>query len=359
MLVPFSNLRAQNESIRTELCQVFSDAITDSAFILGKPVQDFEQRFAEMSGAEHCVAVNSGTSALHLALHAYGIGHGDEVITVPLTFAATTEAIRMCGATPVFIDVDSTLTMDAAQLEKAITKRTKAIIPVHLYGRPVAAIPEIMKIARVHDLRVIWDACQAHLAEYRSTPVGSFGDAVCYSFYPGKNLGALGEGGAVLTNNKDIANYTRLLRNHGQEEKYKHQVSGFNYRMDSLQGAALGIKLNHLKWWTAARQKCVAWYNRNLGGNSIDGHVYHIYAVACENRTYIMEALAAQGIQTGIHYPIPLHRVSYQYTPKQFPVSEWAAEHTLSLPLFPEMTREQVDYVCAALKPYKVVPIQA
>jgi dTDP-4-amino-4,6-dideoxygalactose transaminase len=326
--VPFMDLKAQFRAVRDEVLPAMEEVAADAAFILGQRVVEFEEAFAAYTGADHCVAVNSGTSALHLALLAAGVGPGDEVITVPMTFVATSWAISYCGARPVFVDVDPvTYTLDPNQVEAKITPRTKAILPVHLYGQP-ADLGSLLEIGLRHGIPVIEDACQAHGATYRGRPIGSIGQSGCFSFYPGKNLGAFGEGGAVVTNDPTRATRMRTLRDHAQPTRYVHTEIGFNYRMDGLQGAVLRIKLNHLPDWDARR---------------------------CDpDRDRLRAALADRNIQTGLHYPTPVHLqqayVHLGHKPGDFPVTEAVARECLSLPLFPEMTDEQQDAVVMALR---------
>jgi len=307
--------------------------------------------------------VNTGTSALHLSLLAAGVGPGDEVITVPFTFVATVAAIEYANATPVLIDVEPEfLTMDPTKLEAAITPRTKAIIPVHLFGQPADMDP-IMAIARKHNLVVIEDACQAHGSEYKGKRCGSIGQIGCFSFYPGKNLGAYGEGGAVVTSDPEIAKKIRLLRAWGEETRYEHKYRGFNYRMDGVQGAILGVKLRYLEAWTEARRRNAAEYARRLAETSVElprerrdvRHVYHLYVVRLQQRDAWRERLSDAGVQTGVHYPIPVHlQPAYRdlgYAAGAFPVCERAAAEVLSLPMFPELTSDQIAQVALALTP--------
>jgi dTDP-4-amino-4,6-dideoxygalactose transaminase len=361
-MIPYANLKAQYLSIKPEIDQAVSSVLESSQFILGKFVADFEADFAAFCGVPHAVGVNSGTSALHLALLAAGVGPGDEVITVPFTFVSTVAAIHYCGARPAFVDIDPvSFTMDPGAIERAITARTKAILPVHLYGQPADMDP-ILEIGRRHSLPVIEDAAQAHGARYKGRPVGSLGDTACFSFYPGKNLGAYGEGGAVVTANADYAQTIRLLRDWGQSRRYYHDLKGFNYRMEGLQGAILGVKLKRLASWNDARRANAAAYSRQLAGGGIETpvempysrHVYHVYAVRTPERDMLAADLQAQGVQTGIHYPIPVHlQKAYadpRYTVGDFPNSERAAAQVLSLPMFPEMTAAQIEEVAAAVR---------
>ena len=360
-LVPFLDLKAQFRAIGPELQAAVSRVLESGSYVLGQSVEAFEQEFAAYCGTRHAVAVNSGTSALHLALLAAGIGAEDEVVTVPMTFVATVAAILYAGATPRFVDVEpDTWTMDAAALEGAITPRTKAIIPVHLHGR-MAEMDRILEVARARGLIVIEDAAQAHGAEYGGRRAGSLGDLGCFSFYPGKNLGACGEGGAVVTDSADMAQKMRILRDWGQAERYHHVLRGFNYRMDSIQGAVLAVKLRHLEDWTEARRRVALHYDALLAGTAVgrpaaaEGreHVWHVYAVRTRERDRVRQRLGECGIATGIHYPIPVHMqpayADLGYGPGSFPISESFAAETLSLPLFPELTRGQIELVCGTL----------
>jgi dTDP-4-amino-4,6-dideoxygalactose transaminase len=349
-------------SIRPEIDQAIAKILDTTQFVLGDEVAAFEREFAAAGGAAQGVAVNSGTSALHLALLAAGVGPGDEVVTVTHTFVATVAAIRYTGARPVFVDVDPvTFTMDPSKLEAAITSRTKVVLPVHLYGQPADMDP-IVDIARARKLVVIEDAAQAHLARYKGRPVGSLGDLACFSFYPGKNLGAYGEGGLVLTSNAEYAKTMRMLRDWGQDRKYHHVLPGYNYRMEGMQGAILRVKLRHLEKWTEARRAHAVRYGEILPGAGVElpaeaperRHVYHVYAVRTLDREGTMNALAEQGIQTGIHYPIPVHLQPAYADPRygrgSFPHSERAADEVLSLPMYPEMTEDHLQAVNRALR---------
>ncbi|WP_426233073.1 DegT/DnrJ/EryC1/StrS family aminotransferase [Pararhizobium sp. DWP3-4] len=362
-MIPFLDLKAQYASIKDEIDAAVLGVLASAQYVLGPEVSQFEEEFAAYCDAKHAVAVNTGTSALHLALLAAGVGPGDEVITVPFTFVATVSAVCYAGALPVFVDVEPvTLTMDPAKLEAAITPRTKAIVPVHLYGQ-MADMDAIMAIANRHGIAVIEDACQAHGAEYKGRRAGGIGASGCFSFYPGKNLGACGEGGIVVTNNDEHAKAMRMLRDWGQERRYHHLVKGFNYRMDGIQGAILRVKLRHLDAWTAARRAHAVRYSSMLSSLDIvetpaevayRRHVYHIYAVRCRDRDSLHRALEAEGIQSGLHYPIPVHlqkaHEDLGYRLGDFPVSEAAARSVLSLPIYPEMTARQVEQVVATVE---------
>jgi dTDP-4-amino-4,6-dideoxygalactose transaminase len=360
--VPYLDLKAQYQSIKPEIDAAISNVLDSCQFVLGSEVAAFEQEFAAYSGATECIAVNSGTSALHLALLAGGVGPGDEVITVPYTFVASVAAVTYAGARPVLVDIDPhSFNMNPAAIEAAITPRTKAIMPVHLYGQP-ADVDPIMEIARRRGLIVIEDAAQAHGAKYKGRPVGSIGDMTCFSFYPTKNLGAYGEGGAVTTNNREFARSIRMLRDWGQDRKYHHVVRAFNFRMEGFQGAILRVKLRHLEQWTEARRTIVSKYNRLLADSAVGlpqempwaRHVYHVYTLRSDDRDALQAALLIEGIQTAIHYAVPVHlQPAYAdlgYSRGDLPQSEKAASEVLSLPLYPELSEQAVNYVATAVK---------
>ena len=363
MKAPFLDLKAQYEPIRGEIADAIQQVLDKTAFAGGPFVAQFEKEFAAFCDTQFAAGVGSGTDALWLALLALGVGPGDEVITVPDTFIATAEAISYCGAKPVFIDVEPvTYNMDPAKLEAAITKKTKAVIPVHLFGQ-MADMDPILAIARKHKLFVIEDASQAHGAEYNGKKAGSMGDAGCFSFYPGKNLGAYGEAGAVVTNNPELDKKVRMLRDHGQDRKYYHGSIGWNARMDGIQGAILSVKLKHLLAWNDGRRKNAALYEdllKDVKGVAIplkatyDKHVYHIYAIRVADRDRLIAALATKDIHCGIHYPIPLHlQEAYKslgYAKGAFPVAEQAAAEFVSLPMFAELTKEQIIRVCDEIR---------
>lgn len=360
-MIPFVDLKAQYTGIKDEVDAAIQGILDTCQFTLGSEVAAFEQEFAAYCQAKAGIGVNSGTSALHLALLAAGIGPGDEVITTPFTFVATVAAIDYTGAKTVFVDIDpGTFTIDAKAIEAAITDRTKAILPVHLYGQPADMDP-ILDIAKRHGLVVIEDAAQAHGAEYKGRRAGSIGDMGCFSFYPGKNLGAYGEGGMVVTNNADYTRTIRMLRDWGAEQKYQHVLKGYNYRLEGMQGAILRVKLRHLETWTEARRTAAANYHELLSDSGVPTpeampyarHVYHIYAIRTRQRSEWQQALQAKGIQTGIHYPIPVHLLpayaDLGYIKGDFPHSERAADEVLSLPMFPELTRAQCREVGEAV----------
>ncbi|MDV4182762.1 DegT/DnrJ/EryC1/StrS family aminotransferase [Rhizobium brockwellii] len=362
-MIPFLDIKAQYQSIKGEIDAAVLGVLASGQYVLGDEVAHFEQEFAEYCNVKHAIAVNTGTSALHLALLAAGVGPGDEVITVPFTFVATVSAICYTGARPVFVDVEPvTLTMDPAEVEAKITPRTKAIVPVHLYGQ-MADMDAIKAIAERHGIPVIEDACQAHGAQYKGHRAGSMGLSGCFSFYPGKNLGACGEGGMVVTNDDDQAKTMRMLRDWGQEQRYHHLLKGFNYRMDAIQGAILRVKLRHLEAWTEARRTHARRYSSLLAGSTVlttpveaadRRHVYHVYAVRSRDRDGLQRLLSAEGIPSGLHYPIPVHlqkaHADLGYQAGDFPVSEAAAREVLSLPIYPEMPVRHVDQVVAALE---------
>ncbi len=363
MKVPFSNLHAQHQPIREQLDAAIGDVIDKSAFAGGPFVTAFENEFARYCECKHFIGLGSGTDALWLSLLALEVGQGDEVITVPSTFAATVEAIRHCGARPRFVDIDEqTYTMDPALLERAINPRTKAIIPVHLFGQ-CADMDPILEIAQRRCIPVVEDACQAHGAQYKGRKAGTMGSLGCFSFYPGKNLGALGEAGGVATDDEELAAKIRVLRDHGQHRKYQHSLVGWNARMDGIQGAVLSIKLKHLDVNNVRRRAHGLQYDQLLGDVEEiitpfeaphNHHVYHIYAVRVHDRNQILQAMAARGISCAIHYPVPVHlQEAYAYLGVEegsLPVTERCAQEFLSLPMFPELTREQVRAVATELK---------
>lgn len=359
--VPYLDLKAQYQSIKPEIDGAIARVLESGQFVLGSEVAEFEREFAAYCGASDCIALNSGTSALHLALLACGVGPGDEVITVPFTFVASVAAIAYTGARPVLVDIDSqSFTIDVSAIEAAITPRTKAILPVHLYGQPADMDP-IMEIARRRGLVVIEDAAQAHGAKYKGRPLGSIGDMACFSFYPGKNLGAYGEGGAVTTSWPEYARSIRMLRDWGQDSKYHHVLRGFNYRMEAFQGAILRVKLRHLERWTEARRALARKYDELLGDAGVERpkemswalHVYHVYTLRSRDRDGLRAALQEDGIQTGVHYAVPVHlQPAYAdlgYARGAFPRSEAAANQVLSIPLYPELSLHAVAEIAAAV----------
>jgi dTDP-4-amino-4,6-dideoxygalactose transaminase len=361
-MIPFLDLKAQYRQIKLEVDAALARVIDSAQFVLGPEVAAFEERFAAYCGGKYCIALNSGTSALHLALLVAGIGPGDEVITVSMTFVATSAAVLYCGAKPVFVDVDpDTWTMDPNLIEAAVTPQTKAILPVHLHGL-MADMDPIMEVARRHGLVVIEDAAQSHGAEYKGRGAGSIGDVGCFSFYPGKNLGAYGEGGAAVTDDPELARRIALLRDWGQRTKYKHVVPGFNYRMDAIQGAVLGVKMDYIEDWTEGRRAVAAQYDQLLANGPCrwpasppqSRHVYHVYAIRVADRDKVQKALETAGIGTGIHYPIPVHlQRAYSDLGHQrgdLPITEALAEEFLSLPIYAELQPDQVAEVVVELK---------
>jgi dTDP-4-amino-4,6-dideoxygalactose transaminase len=363
MPVPFVDLRLQYQQLRPEIEPAVQAIMARGAFIMGPEHHAFETAFAAYVGVAHALGVATGTDALEVALRALDLQAGDEVITVPNTFIATTEAITHAGGSIRWVEVDPhTYNMDPARLEAAITPRTKVILPVHLYGQPADMGP-IMDIARRHGLKVVEDCAQAHGARYHGQRVGTFGDLACFSFYPGKNLGAYGDGGAVVTNDPALADRVGLLRNHGQREKYVHVLEGFCHRLDNLQAAVLGLKLPHLDDWNAARRRAAAAYDAQLAG--LPGvvtpcvpegfePVFHLYVIQVPERDRVQASLKAQGIETGIHYPIPLHQqpayAHLGHQPEDFPISAALGPRILSLPMYPEITGEQITAVVTALR---------
>jgi len=361
--IPLVDLRKQYTSIKQEVDEKISGVLKSTAFILGSEVKEFEKGFAAFCSAEHAVGVSSGTAALALALLALDIGKGHEVITVANTFIATAGAISHVGARPVLVDVDpESYNIDASLVEGAITERTKAIIPVHLYGQP-SEMDAVLQLAKRHNLKVIEDACQAHGAEYRGRRVGSFGDISAFSFYPGKNLGAYGDGGAVVTDKGELAERIRLLRDHGSPKKYYHEIIGYNSRLDEIQAAVLGVKLRYLNEWNETRRRNARLYSEYLKDLVNKGsvttpkekdwakHVYHLYVIQVEEgvRDNLITYLNSRGIGAQIHYPIPIHlQKAYKhlgYKEGSFPVAERLAKRIISLPMFPELKQQEIEYI--------------
>ena len=362
--VPYLDLAAQLRPIRRDIDAAIARTLDNCSFCLGPDVAQFEKDFAQFCGAEHCVAMNSGTSALHIALMLLGVGAGDEVITTPYTFVATSWAISYIGAKPVYVDVDdATMNLNPALVERAITPRTKAILPVHLYGQPCDLEP-LLEICRKHKLPLVEDAAQAVDAKYKGKTVGTFGEISCFSFYPGKNLGAYGEGGALVTNNAAFAARARSLREHGSTQRYYHDEVGFNYRMEGIQGAVLGVKLKHLDRWTRERQRVAKRYAELLAGTPLQlpreaagcESAWHLYVVRHARRDELKKHLEANGVGCALHYPLPLHLqkcyASLGYKTGDFPVAEKAARECLSLPIYPELTEEQIQRVVAVVKEF-------
>jgi dTDP-4-amino-4,6-dideoxygalactose transaminase len=359
-LVPFVDLKAQFRALRAEILPRINQVMEDATFVLGPDVAAFEENFAAYVGVEHCVGVESGTAALQFALEVLGIGAGDDVIVPANTYIASALAVSAVGARPVLVDADSNYLIDPALLDAALTPRTKAIMPVHLYGQVVPMEP-IMEFARRHELFVIEDACQAHGARWNGRGAGSFGDVAAFSFYPGKNLGAYGDGGAIVTSDAALAQRLRLMRDFGQRKKYEHLIKGGNCRLDSIQAAVLDVKLRRLDAWNEARRRHAAAYDARLAKIGIkppvrlaeESHVYHLYVIEVEHRERVATVLRERGIATGIHYPIPIHlQPAYAelgLSRGAFPRTERSAERVLSLPMFPELTGEQIELVADAL----------
>ncbi|MBW4656734.1 MAG: DegT/DnrJ/EryC1/StrS family aminotransferase [Kaiparowitsia implicata GSE-PSE-MK54-09C] len=358
-MIAFLDLKQQYASIAPDIEAAVLNVLRSGRYVLGEEVAAFETEFAAACGVRHAIAVNTGTSALHLALLAAGVTAGDEVITTPFTFIATAAAIRYIGARPVFVDIDpATFTIDPARIERAITPRTRAIVPVHLYGQ-MANMDAIMAIATRHGLAVVEDACQAHGSRQHGRSAGSIGLSGCFSFYPGKNLGACGEGGMAVTNDDEQARLIRMLRDWGQDRRYHHVMEGYNYRMDAIQGAALRVKLRQLESWTEARRARAQLYGRLLANSPVEPpseapcnrHVWHIFAVRTAHRDQLQKYLAREGVETGLHYPVPVHlQPAYAdlgHRPGDFPTSEAAADSVLSLPIYPELSLRAVETVCA------------
>lgn len=358
-MIAFLDLKQQYASIGPDIEAAVLKVLRSGHYVLGEEVAAFETEFAAACGVRHAIAVNTGTSALHLALLAAGVTAGDEVITTPFTFVATAAAIRYIGARPVFVDIDpTTFTIDPARIERAISPRTRAILPVHLYGQ-MADMDAIMAIATRHGLAVVEDACQAHGSHQNGRSAGSIGLSGCFSFYPGKNLGACGEGGMAVTNDDEQARLIRMLRDWGQDRRYHHVMEGYNYRMDAIQGAALRVKLRQLESWTEARRERAQLYRRLLANSLVElpretawnRHVWHIFAVRTSQRDQLQKYLAREGVETGLHYPVPVHLqpayAALGHRPGDFPASEAAAASVLSLPIYPELSLRSIETVCA------------
>jgi dTDP-4-amino-4,6-dideoxygalactose transaminase len=364
MSVPFVDLKAQYASIKAEIDAAISAVIADTAFVGGGCVKEFEQAFARYCGMSQCVGLANGTDALFVALRSLGVGEGDEVITVANSFVATSEAIKMAGAQVVFVDINpKTFTMDVNRIEEKITRRTKAIIPVHLYGQPADMDP-ILALARKHGLRVVGDAAQAHGAQYKGRPTSQLADITCFSFYPGKNLGAYGDAGALVTNNEEWAGTARMFANHGRTKKYDHDFEGINSRLDGIQAAILSVKLRHLDDWTEGRRRAAYRYNRALEDSGVltpaelddVKAVYHLYVIRVPNgrRDQMQEFLKDGGVSTGIHYPIALPYLNayrhLNHCDGDFPHALRASQEILSLPIFPELTEEQTFHVAERIR---------
>lgn len=361
-MIPFVDLKAQYNDIKEEVDSAIASVLESGCYVLGEHIERFEEEFASYCDARYGIAVNSGTSALHLALLAYGIGAGDEVITVPNTFIATAEAISYTGATPVFVDIDpQTYNIDVTRIEAAITSKTKAILPVHLFGQPADMDP-ILTVAQRHGLIVIEDACQSHGAEYKGRKTGSLGNAGCYSFYPSKVIGAYGEGGAIVCSDKDTYQKVMALREHGQGKKNFHQAIGYNYRMEAMQGAVLRVKLKHVDTWIEARRQKAAYYQQLLEHSQFilpfepdyARSVYYVYVIRVRNREKAQEYLSQNNIQTAVHYPIPIHlQEAYAHLGLKegsFPIAETYAREVLSLPMYPELSEEDIKHIINTLQ---------
>jgi len=369
MMIPLVDLKAQYNSIKSEIDNAIQRVLDNTSFIMGDELKKFEEEFALFCNTKYAIGVANGSDALILALRACGISKGNEVFTVPHSFISTTEAITHVGGKIVFVDINpKTYTIDVSKIEEKISHKTKAIIPVHLYGQPADMDP-ILKIAKKYDLKIIEDAAQAHGAEYKGKKVGSIGDVTCFSFYPGKNLGAYGDAGMITTNSEEIAKKVKLLRNHGRiTKKYEHEIEGYSSRLDNLQAAILRVKLKYLNQWNGMRRKNARKYNELL--NNIGGiitpyeadyakHVYHLYVIRTEDRDKLREELKSNGIATGIHYPIPLHlQPAYKYLGYKrgdFPVAEKSSQEILSLPMFAELSDRQIDEIVKLIKNYKKI----
>ncbi|MGB9915118.1 MAG: DegT/DnrJ/EryC1/StrS family aminotransferase [Candidatus Bathyarchaeales archaeon] len=358
-MIPFIDLKREYTEIKCEIDEAIRQVIKKGVFILGEETEKFEREFSSYIGVKYGIGVNSGSDALFLALKALGISTGDEVITVSHTFIATVDAITRNGATPVFVDINpETYCIDAEEIERKITKKTKAILPVHIYGHP-SDMDQILEIAQAHDLHVVEDACQAHGAEYKGKKVGSLSDASCFSFYPIKNLGAYGDGGIIATNNEELAAKLRMLRNYGQQQKYHHELIGINSRLDEIQAAMLRVKLKHLNEWNSKRRENAKIYNELLSEAKIitpaeknAKHVYHLYVIRCKERDLLKQYLLKNEIQTLIHYPIPVHKQKAYLnlsSRHQLPITEEICKEILSLPMFPQLTKKEIETVANAV----------
>jgi dTDP-4-amino-4,6-dideoxygalactose transaminase len=365
MKIPFVDLKAQYKTIKNEIDEAIQSVIDETAFIKGKYVAQFEKEYADKYGVKHCIGVANGTDAIYVSLKALGIGKGDEVITVANSWISTSETISQAGARPVFVDIDPDYyTIDHRLIEDKITPKTKAIIPVHLFGQP-AEIKKIEQICEKHNLHLVEDCAQAHFAEYNNQKVGTFGIAGAFSFFPGKNLGAYGDAGAIITNDDDFAVKARMYANHGALIKHKHEVEGINSRLDGMQAAILSVKLEHILEWNDKRLKNGLLYNKLLEGvegieipriNENVKHVFHLYVIRTDKRDALQKHLAEKGISAGIHYPTPLPLLpAYKYlnhTPSDFPIASDYMDKILSLPMFPELTEKQIQYVSNCIKEF-------
>lgn len=366
MQIPLVDLKAQYLSIKEEIDEAIQRVLNKCNFIMGDEVKIFEEELASFCSAKYAVGVSSGTDALLLALKAINIQPGDEVITVPNTFIATTEAITMAGGKIKFVDIDEeTFNIDTNKIESAITNKTRAILPVHLYGQPANMDP-IIDLAKKYNLKVIEDAAQAHGAEYNNKRVGALGDIGIFSFYPGKNLGAYGDAGAVVTNDPDISHKIAMLRNHGRTKKYEHEYEGYNCRLDTLQAAILRVKLKYINSWNEARRNHAYSYRKLLQNTDIilpteqkvSNHIYHIFAVRTADRDNLLNKLKNEGIGAGIHYPIPLHlQPAYRYLGYKsgdFPTTEKCAREIISLPMYPELDEVKIKKVAEAVSKFTI-----
>jgi len=363
MNIPFLDLKAQYQSIRDEVNPAIQNVLDNTAFVLGKAVSNFESVFSKEHNVKITYGVSSGTDGNHMALWVLGIGPGDEVIIPANTFIATAWGATLCGATPVFVDCEAdSYNIDPIKVEKAINSKTKAIVAVHLYGQPANMDP-LINIAKEHNIFLVEDCAQSHIAEYKKNRVGGLGITSSFSFYPGKNLGAYGEGGAVCTNDEKLAKKLKMIRDHGAEDKYNHEILGHNYRMEGIQGAVLGVKLKYLSEWTEKRRAVAAKYNKLLSGvgdiilpkeMSFAKHVFHLYVIQTTKRNELQQFLMKNEIGTGLHYPIPLHLQKcfkhLGYQKGDFPVSEKLSERCLSLPIYAELSDAQIEYVCENIR---------
>jgi len=367
MNVPFVDLKTQYQGIKEEVLKEINDVLDNTAYICGKKAKKFEEDFARIHDVKHSIGLSTGTDALHVAMHALGIKQGDEVIVPVNTYIATAEGVSLCYAKPVFVDNDEkTYNIDVNRIEAAITPNTKAIIPVHLYGQP-AEMDTILDIAKKHNLQVVEDCSQAHLATYKSKKIGGLGVIGTFSFYPGKNLGAYGEGGAVTTNDDKLYDFMYKYRQHGSTEKYIHDIEGHNYRLEEIQAGVLNIKMKYIEEWTKMRRKAAKLYTETFNSLGIEevitpwhpdyvDPVYHLYIIRVKNREKLIEHLNKNGVQNGLHYPVPLHmQKAYShlgYKPEDFPVAKKFAGEILSIPMYPEITEEMIQYVCSTIKEF-------
>jgi len=364
MNVPFVDLKSQYQSIKSEIDPAIQAVINETAFVGGKYVDGFEKAFAEKFGVKHCVSCANGTDAIYITLKALGIGPGDEVITVANSFIATSETISQTGARPAFVDIEEYFHIDPAKIEAKITPKTKAVIPVHLFGQPVD-LDSVKKVCDKHALPMVEDCAQSHFATYKGRKTGTFGVAGTFSFYPGKNLGAYGDGGAIISDNDEFARKARLFASHGSIQKYIHEIEGINSRLDAIQAVVLKTKLMHIDDWNKARNSHALKYNELLGGvanikvpklRPDAFHIFHLYVIRAERRDDLASFLKAKGVATGIHYPYALPLMpAYAYLghkPSDFPVSYECQNQILSLPMYPELTDEQITFVAESIKEF-------